>query len=327
MSSRLFLFITVSLWLSYGNIQSHAVEAIITNSEGRSFQGQVQLMPDQTLELSIEADAGSVAYTFTKDTIAGIEMLDAEDLEDGLEAYENHQYEVAATYLELIHRNRSPLHRVYPKTSLIEPSLVLAETYLNLKRFADAAGIAGNLLATDFDEPRIHRSANEVLLKAFFGLKRWDESELLAKRWCKVNDPSGESALGWWILSQVHLERKELTKALWISLQPITFSSQYPKAYLQECYHVAIAAWIDESPEEALRLYREYQSRGYDWPDDQMNDLYARLVSLSLEAEKSAPIEDANPLTIEEGAPEKDLNLPLETVRKLTIQQESEPTP
>lgn len=327
MNSRLFHFITVSVWLSYSSIQSYAVEAIITNSEGRSFQGQVQLMPDLTLELSVEADAGSVVYTFTKDSIAGIELLDAENLEDGLEAYENHQYEVAVTYLEPIHRTRSPLVRVYPKTSLIEPSLVLAETYLNLNRFADAAGIAGNLLATDFEESRIHRSANEVLLKAFFGLKRWDESELLAKRWCKENDPSGESALGWWILSQVHLERSELTKALWVSLQPITFSSQYPKAYLQECYHVAIAAWIDESPEEALRLYRDYQSRAYEWPSDQMENVYYRLVSLNLGAEKSAPIEEPNPLVIEEGAPEKDLNLPLETVRKLTTKQETEPIP
>lgn len=327
MNRRLFQLLITILWLSFGSTQSYAVEAIITNSEGRSFQGKVQLMPDQTLELSVEADAGSVAYTFTKDTIAGIEMLDAEDLEDGLEAYENHQYEVAVIYLETIHRNRSPLLRVYPKTSLIEPSLILAETYLNVNRFADAAGIAGNLLATNFEEPRIHRSANEVLLKAFFGLKRWDESELLAERWCEVNDPSGESALGWWILSQVHLERKELTKSLWVSLQPITFSSQYPKAYLQECYHVAIAAWIDESPEDALRLYLEYQSRGYDWPGNQMKDIYARLASLALGAEKSEPIEEPNPLIIKEGAPEKDLNLPLETVRKLTNQQEPEPTP
>jgi hypothetical protein len=314
------------LWM-VGSGKVLSVEAIVTNIDGRSFQGEITLTPENTLELGVQADAGYVAYTFTKQTIAGLELLDAENLEDGLEAYENEHFQVAAEYLEPIHRSRSPLLKVYPEAQLIEPSLILAETYLKVRRFADTAGIAGNLLATEFQETRIHKTANELLLKAYFGMERWDESELLAKRWCEVNDPSGESALGWWILSAVHLERGELEKARWVSLQPITFSSQYPKAYLQESYHMAIAAWIDESPKQALRLYQEYEVRGYDWPSGYSEELLARLISLTVQVEESEQNEDANALTIESGAPKKDLNLPLEKVRKLTTKQEPESTP
>ena len=297
------------------------------NTDGRTFEGEITALPNGSIELKLTADAGSVSYNFLKNKLAGIEFLDAENLEDGLEAYGNGQYEVAITFLEPIHRSRSPFLKIYPKDVFAEPSLVLGNAYLKVGRFADAAGLAGTLLGTEFENLRIHDQADDLLLMAYFGLKRWDETEILARRWCQNHDPTDETALGWWILSEVHLAREELEKARWISLQPITFSSQYPKAYLQECFHVAIAAWIETSPEQALQLYQQYQHRGYVWPDGKQNEIQLKLTSLGLRVDNEPVAEEVKPLEIEEGQPEKDLNLPLETVRKLTTKIESGNTP
>jgi hypothetical protein len=300
-----------------------AVQGVITNSEGRSFEGELKVLGGDRLSLDVAADQGSASYIFNKSSISGIEFLDAEAVEDGLDAYETQNYTSAINYLEAIHRGRSPFFKFYTRAALAEPSLALGSAYLEEERFIDATGVAGVLLGADWREPKIHTRANEILLRAFFGLKRWDETEVLAKRWCESHKPFDESALGWWILAEVHLARGELEKARWTSLQPITFSSQFPKAYLQECYQVAISSWLQDSPEQALLLYNEYQDRGYIWPLDQHPESRKEISR----NETSAEEETAGALEIQEGSPEKDLNLPLEKVRKLTTQNEPSSTP
>ena len=298
----------------------------MTNSDGRSFEGHMRVDRNGTLHLELAADQGSVAYSFTKETLSGIEFFDAEAVEDGLDAYEQGQFEIAISFLEGVHRSRSPFFKLLPINALVEPSIALGKSYLETERFADATGVAGVLLGNDFTEPSIRNQANEMQLLAFYGLRRWDETEVLAKRWCATHEPFDESALGWWILSEVHLVREEFEKARWVSLQPITFSSQFPKAYLQDCFHVAIASWLEESPEEAKKLYQEYIDRGYVWPEDKHLETQLKITTLvgSL-VEEEEEAEDV--LSIEEGAPEKDLNLPLETVRKLTTEPETTPAP
>ncbi len=305
--------------------QSWSIEGVVTNSDGRSFEGNMRVDQNGVLQLELAADQGSVAYTFTRETLGGIEFFDAEAVEDGLDAYEQDQFETAVLYLEKVHRSRSPFFKLLPINSLAEPSVALGNSYLEIGRYADATGVAGVLLGNNFSDPLIRDQANEMRLLAFYGLNRWDETEVLAKRWCEEHEPFDESALGWWILSEVHLARKEFEKARWVSLQPITFSSQFPKDYLQNCYHVAIASWMEEAPEEAKKLYQQYLSRGYSWPEDSHWEVKLKVSTLveSLVSEEKEPEES---LTIEEGAPEKDLNLPLENVRKLTTQTEPKPS-
>ncbi|MCZ6673872.1 MAG: hypothetical protein O7C75_13145 [Verrucomicrobia bacterium] len=304
------------------------ISGIITNTDGRSFEGELRVLPDNTIQLVVEVGAGSASYVFRKENLAGIEFLDAETLEDGMDAYLQHQYEAAITSLESVHRGRSPFFKLLPNPQLADASLALGNAYLKMKRYTDATGVAGVLLGTDFEDPVILTKANELLLMAFFGMERWDETEVLAKRWCEIHEPFDESALGWWILSEVHLARGELEKARWVSLQPITFSSQYPKAYLKECFQVAIASWIEEMPEQAQRLYKQYQNRGYTWPDDKYPEIKLQLVAHSLtQIGSEEESQEDDPVTIEEGEPKKDLNLPLETVRKLTTKKEPSPAP
>lgn len=311
----------ISLWLFSFQV-CQAVEGIVTNSDGRSFEGTMRVDRAGVLHLDVSADQGSVSYSFNEDNLGGIEFLDAEAVEDGLDAFQRKNYAIAISYLENVHRSRSPFFKLLPVNALAEPSLALGRSYLEVGRFTDATGVAGVLLGGDFSDPTIEAQANEMRLRAFFGLERWEESEILAKRWCAEHEPYDDSALGWWILSEVHLAREKYEEARWISLQPITFSSQFPKAYLQDCFHVAIASWLEEAPEQAWKLYQQYQERGYTWPDDRHMETKLRLASLALSLEEPETTTE-DPLSIEEGSPKKDLNLPLEKVRKLTSSEQS----
>jgi len=313
----------ICLMLLISQQVAFSVEGIITNSEGRTFEGELKVESPITLSLEVKAGEGSVSYIFKKEALAGIEFLDAEVVESGMEAYDQNHYETAIEYLEGVHRSRSPFFKLFPYSALAVPSLALGNAYLQTENFANATGVAGVLLGTDFKDPSIRKKADELLLKSFFGLQRWDETEVLAKRWCESHEPFNESALGWWILGEVYLAREELEKARWISLQPITFSNQFPKDFLQECYHVAIASCVDELSSHAIRLYKEYQNRGYEWPDEVHSDTKLKIITLTLAMDDQRKIEkEEEPLTIEEGSPKKDLNLPLQTVRKLTTKQE-----
>jgi hypothetical protein len=300
-----------------------SVEGIITNADGRMFEGELKVQSPDALSLELRAGEGSVSYVFKREALAGIKFLDAEAVENGLDAYKQKQYKIAISYLEEVHRSRNPFFKWFPHSDLAEPSMALGEAYLQTKNFTNATGVAGVLLAADFADPTIHQKAEELLLLAFFGLQRWDETEVLAKRWCETHQPFDESALGWWLLSEVHLVRGELEKARWVSLQPITFSSQFPKEYLQECYQVAMASFVKEFPDQAKRLYREYRNRGYDWPNEVHPETKLNMVALALSmSDPGTKEQEEAPLMIEEGSPKKDLNLPLKTVRKLTSQPE-----
>lgn len=77
--------------------QSWSIEGIVTNSDGRSFEGNMRVDQNGVLHLELAADQGSVAYSFTSETLGGIEFFDAEAVEDGVDAYERGQFETAVT--------------------------------------------------------------------------------------------------------------------------------------------------------------------------------------------------------------------------------------
>lgn len=326
-TERSILWSFVTFLALVGHPLAWAVQGVVTNKEGRSFEGTMRLNRQGTaLLVEVQADQGLVSYSFNKDALAGIAFLDAEAVEDGLDAFERGQFEAAISHLETVHRSRSPFFKMIPAKALVEPSLALGNAYLKVQRYADAMGVAGVLLNSDVSDSAILSQATDMRLLAFFGLQRWDETEVLANRWCADHEPADESALGWWILAEVHLAREEYTQARWISLQPITFSSQFPKAYLQHCFHVAIASWLDEDPEEAWKLYKDYRDRGFVWPDDRHPKVKLTMINLAPSAETEAGDTEEAP-TLEEGLPKRDLNLPLETVKKLTTKLETSQTP
>lgn len=305
-----------------------AAAGALTNTEGRQFEGEMTVVDDSTIRLEVAAGAGAVSYLFRKDKIQTIDIFDAEQIEGGLEALAHGRYEAAVEVLGPVHRQRSPFLRLYPLEALAEPSLALGEAYFQTGRFVEALGVAGTLLGVDFAEPRMHADSNQLMLRSYFKLERWEETEILAKRWCENHDPAEDSALGWWILGEAHLAAGDWRAARWVGLLPITFSSQYPKPYLEQCYPVVIQSWLsDGNPKKAFRVYREFLERKLAWPEEKAN-LRASMEEMLVEQDQILDSSTSGPaLEISQGRPEKDLNLPLESVRKITAKTETIPAP
>lgn len=305
-----------------------AAAGALTNTEGRQFEGEMTVVDGSTIQLEVAAGAGAVSYHFGKDMIQTIDFFDAEQIEEGLEALSHGRYEAAMEVLGPVHRQRSPFLRLYPLEALAEPSLALGEAYFQTGRFVEALGLASTLLAVDFAEPRMHAESNQLMLRSFFKLERWEETVILAKRWCENHDPAEDSALGWWILGEAHLAAGDWKAARWVGLLPITFSSQYPKPYLEQCYPVVVQSWLsDGNPKKALRVYREFMERKLVWPEEKAN-LRASMEEMLEERDQILDPTSSGPaLEIPQGRPEKDLNLPLESVRKITAKTETSQVP
>ena len=305
-----------------------AATGTLTNTDGRQFEGDMTVVDPAAIRLEVAAGAGTVSYLFRKDKIQSFDFFDAEQIEEGLEALSHGQYEAAVEVLKPVHRQRSPFFRLYPLESLAEPSLTLGEAYFQTGRFIEAVGVAGTLLGVDFAEERMHSKANQLMLRSFFKLERWEETEILAKRWCENHNPAEDSALGWWILGEARLAAEDWKAARWISLLPITFSSQYPKPYLEQCYPVVIQSWLSEgNPKKALRAYRAFLGRKLPWPEEKAALRTSMEEMLGEQDQVHAPSSSEPTLEIPQGRPERDLNLPLESVRKITAKTEISETP
>ena len=301
---------------------------VLTNTDGRQFEGRMMVLADDTIRLDVSVDEGFASYLFGKDKIEKIDFFDAEQIEEGLEALSNEQYEAAIKALEPVHQQRSPFIRLYPLLTLAEPSLGLGEAYFQAGRFVEALGIASTLLGITFEDAQIHARSKELMLRSFFKLEQWEETAILAERWCKNHDPTVDSALGWWILGESQLAAGDSKNARWTSLQPITFSSQYPKPYLENCYPVVIQSWlVEKNPEKALDLYREFLDRQLTWPAEkaELHSFMEEILRERDHREETQPSETA--VEIPAGQPEKDLNLPLESVRKNTAKTENSIAP
>ena len=305
-----------------------AATGAITNTEGRQFEGKMTVVDDATLRLDAAVGAGAVSYLFSVDKIQTIEFYDAEAIEAGLEAISQGQFATAVEVLRPVHRQRSPFFRLYPSESLVEPSLALGEAYFETGRYTEAVGLASALLGSGFAKPEVHAAANQLMLRSFFKLERWEETEILAKRWCEEHHPAEDSALGWWILGEARLAAGDWEAARWISLLPITFSSQLAKPYLEHCYPVVIQSWLSEgNPKKAVRVYREFRERKLPWPEEK-SALQASLEEMLGEGNQGLDPSPSDPeLEIPQDRPEMDLNLPLESVRKITAKTETPQAP
>lgn len=315
--SILFLFLFVQ--------QANSVDVILTNQNGRTFEGDLKRVSNNRVSLDVDSDGGIASLYFNLSDVRVLEFLDEEIAQDGVEAWEAGQFEAAAELLASVHRNRSPFLSLFPELEITQPSLAFAHAQIELGHYPEAAGIAANLMRATTANGRLESQAEDLLLLAFYKMNRFEDARLIAERWVETRQPQFDSALGWWILGEIYLEEQNPVKARWLALQPITFSSQFPKDYLEECYQVVIASWLMEGEDaQAIKLYQEFNDRMMEWPESTHQETKTKLNTLLLEL-KTEMDKKENPLEIEEGAPEKDLNLPIESIRKLTTK--TQPTP
>jgi hypothetical protein len=148
------------------------------------------------------------------------------------------------------------------------------------------------------------------------------ESKRLAEEWCAQADPSGGSALGWKVLAQLAYDGGDFDRALWVSLQPVVFSSFLPMTHLEDCYALAVAAAhrLDDNT-LADRLYRDMRARELAWP--QLPGLAAIELQYAQtfddEGGSHEPPEPEDEFSAEPTEPAADLALPLEKVRKIVV--------
>ncbi len=318
------LFLTIIFILVHLHFVDGA-EVVLTNQDNRSFEGVLKRNNNGGLNLDVESDEGSATLFFKIEDIKTLEFLDEEIAQDGLEAWKNNQIKVAADLLKPVHKNRSAFLSLFPEMEISPPSLVYAKAQIELGQFLQAAGIAANLMKVKTSYGSLESEAEDLLLLAFYRMDRIEDAQIIAERWVKTRRPQFDSALGWWILGEYYLEKQIPKKARWLALQPITFSSQFHKDYLEECYPVVIASYLMEGEDEqALRTYHEFNDRNLIWPKNQHPEILLKIERLLLAIEFSEDDEE-EPLDVEEGVANKDLNLPVESVKKLTTIPE--PTP
>ena len=83
-------------------------------------------------------------------------------------------------------------------------------------------------------------------------------------KWLMDSGHYGDSALGWYVLSEYYLSQSEFLKALDTALIPVVFSSQLKMKYLEHCYSIAILSCKKiKDLDQADQLSREMEERGY----------------------------------------------------------------
>ena len=250
-----------------GEIQSLLSQPVrLINRAGRSFQGHIERVAPTQVAITAQIGDGEVIYRFGQAEISRIsfpgealKLLADELMEEG-------NLEEALPLLEALFEQRSPFFRFIPPGE-IAFFLRLADAYQFSGHPVKAIAI-GNLLSQFLTSEKAKLKIDDTLLLANFSLRLITVTRRLAIEWTGKYPRYHDSALGWWILSQIAFEEEDYGAAMWSSLHPVVFSSHLPMDYLENCYAYAIASANELNKEEkALNLYLEMKERNLDWPD------------------------------------------------------------
>lgn len=294
--------------------------ATVTNKEGRKFTGRLSGFREGRLTISTATGGGEVGYSFAAVDI-DVLILPGEDLaSQSIELWERGENEAALPLLTALGRQRLRYLPVLTPQQR-QPLLALVQTMIEVEDFGGAIGTARLILpfASESHEKSI---LEDVILRGNLALGFTEESKRLAEQWCAQADPSGGTALGWKVLAQLAYDGGDFDRALWVSLQPVVFSSFLSMTHLEDCYALAIAAAhrLDDTT-LANRLYRDMRARELAWP--QLTGLaeielhYAQ--TFANEGDSHETPEPKDEFSAEPTEPEADLGLPLEKVRKTAI--------
>jgi len=127
---------------------------------------------------------------------------------------------------------------------------------------------AGKALLDYAQDPRLKRQLEDLVLLGNYQLPIEQNTRDLAEEWVAENEPYGPSALGYYVLGRLDFDNEDYDEALMQALEPVVYSSQFPMAYLDYCYALAIAACVElELVDEERKLRAEMAERHIAWPD------------------------------------------------------------
>ncbi len=252
----------------------------VTTKAGASLQGSLSRTEDGLLQLQIKSEDGEAIFTYQPEEIRAIFFPGGILVNRAGELIREDNLTEALPLLEAIYEQRSNFLPFVAESDLLLFT-ALPSAYLDAGKPANAIAVSRNLLP-HLQNFRQRERLDEAVILGHFSLGLREETKNLAASWIGKRDLYSDSALGWWIQAHLDFGKGNYREALWTSLHPIVFSGQIPMKYLDSCYALAIAASHELKNEvKAHLLYTEMQTRGLDWPEDELLAPYRILYNRS----------------------------------------------
>lgn len=264
------------------------VNLILKN--GRSLRGNANRIEDGNLIFEGASGAGQVEYTFTTNEILRIDFPGNELAVEANKLLTTGSLEAAMPILNALYRQRVRFFEFMPPNE-VAYFQKLADTAYATGDYYLAVGVARNV-RPHIEDPTIKRQLDDKELLAHYHLPLLEKTQSLADSWVTNWQPYDASALGWYVLGQLAFDRGEFDNALWLSLKPVVFSSQFTMEYLDHCYALAIVAAVEiEDYAEAQRLLDEMVSRKLEWPTAPKLQTYIEYFNIGIPTPESDTIE------------------------------------
>lgn len=290
---------------------------------GRVFSGELADLSEERMILR----QGNAEFPFRLAQIDRIRFPGNSLLESVEEYLAENNPLAASRLLEAMVRQRRPfLPRLIEDQ--LRPFLLLVEIYLLTDEEMRALELIEEIRPFLTDRQTLAQ-LDEQIMTAFFQLGRTGEASRMAHEHVRAQGRYGSSALGYALLTELHLQKGEAEAALWLALQPILFSNDLLMQGLDRMYGLALEACmlLDEQA-QALALLAEMEDRQITWPTAQrfvpVRDWSREIIEAYARRKAAAEAEAANesaPETVHEDhgplQPKEDLNLPLENIRRL----------
>jgi hypothetical protein len=232
---------------------------------GQLYQGRPAAVRDGQL-IFIQYQAGGQAeYAFTPEEVERIDFPGNAQKADAIRLATTDNPQRALPILRTLLEQRGP-YLAFVSESERSFFVLLVQAELECGDPYAALGLARLLTQTTRD-PTVTEQLEAIILEGYYRLGLISDTRQLAEEWIARHPRYGRSALGWYILARLDYDAGNCEAALQTALEPVTFSSQYPMAFLAHAYAVAIlsAVALDDMT-EAHALAAEMQARELDWP-------------------------------------------------------------
>ncbi|MGE9296231.1 MAG: hypothetical protein ACQKBV_08110 [Puniceicoccales bacterium] len=209
---------------------------------------------------------GSLEYRFPLEKVERLQFPGGELVTEINALFDASETQTALVLMQMLYEQRAPFLPVVTPTEL-EYFARYAEMQHRHGDPYKAVG-TGRAITPHIDDSTLRRKVSDLVLLGHYQLPLKSETRKLAEEWIANQERYGPSALGYYVIAQMEFDEERYDAALWQSLEPVVFSSQFPMDYLDYCYALAIAASVElKLADEEAKLRAEMDLRGFAWPD------------------------------------------------------------
>lgn len=228
--------------------------------------GKAVAIVDGELLFSAQRGGGSLEYRYPLEQIERLQFPGNEVAFAVTEYLQNNEFQKALPLMEAMLLQRGPYLSLVTATELEFLARYASLEYHHGDPYKGLG--AGKALLDYVQDPALRRELDDLVLLGNYQLPIEKNTRVLAAKWIADNEPYGPSALGYYVLGRLEFDNEQYEEALWKAIEPVAFSSQFPMAYLDYCYALAIASCVElELAEEEKKLRAEMTQRRIEWPD------------------------------------------------------------